>query len=79
MIFLIEDERIRPCERVDFRISRSRWRCPSGLSCVAAPEFSVATGTFARMAGYAFLTMVERKVRWLQTKADAMANVLEEG
>ncbi|MCX5662880.1 MAG: phosphotransferase [Planctomycetota bacterium] len=36
-----------------------------------------ATGSFARMEGIGFLLMVERKVRWLQAHADALASVLE--
>lgn len=35
-----------------------------------------ATGSFARMDGYPFLMMVERKVRWLQQHADKLANIL---
>ncbi len=34
------------------------------------------TGQFARMAGYQFLSMVERKVRWFQQNADRLAGIL---
>lgn len=34
------------------------------------------TGSFARMEGFGFLLMVERKVRWLQEHAEKLANVL---
>jgi homoserine kinase type II len=36
-----------------------------------------ATGSFARMDGVGFLLMVQRKVRWLQQRADHLANILE--
>lgn len=35
-----------------------------------------ATGSFARIEGMGFLTMVERKVRWLQDHAEHLANVV---
>ncbi|MEX2216071.1 MAG: phosphotransferase [Phycisphaeraceae bacterium] len=35
------------------------------------------TGQFARMPGHVFLTMVERKVRWMQKHAERLANILE--
>jgi homoserine kinase type II len=35
------------------------------------------TGSFARMDGVGFLSMVERKVRWLQDRSEHLANVLE--
>ena len=35
-----------------------------------------ATGSFARMEGYGFLLMIERKVRWLQQHAEKLANIL---
>lgn len=37
------------------------------------------TGQFARMAGYQFMTMVDRKIKWLQNHAERLAGVLEEG
>ncbi len=37
-----------------------------------------ATGSFARMDGVGFLLMVERKVRWLQTQAEHLADVFED-
>lgn len=36
-----------------------------------------ATGSFARMEGVGFLDMVERKVRWLQSHADALVKALD--
>ena len=36
-----------------------------------------ATGSFARLDGASFLTMVERKVRWLKQHADMLASVLD--
>jgi homoserine kinase type II len=36
------------------------------------------TGYFARMEGVPFLTMVERKVRWIQENAERLAGVLEQ-
>jgi len=35
-----------------------------------------ATGSFARMEGYGFLLMIERKVRWLQKHAEKLGNIL---
>jgi homoserine kinase type II len=35
-----------------------------------------ATGSFARMEGFGFLLMIERKVRWLQQHAEKLANIL---
>ncbi|MBI1368458.1 MAG: phosphotransferase [Planctomycetes bacterium] len=35
-----------------------------------------ATGSFARMEGFGFLLMIERKVRWLQEHAEKLANIL---
>ncbi len=35
-----------------------------------------ATGSFARMGSYGFLHMVERKVRWMQSRAKELADVL---
>jgi homoserine kinase type II len=36
-----------------------------------------ATGSFARMEGFSFLLMIERKVRWLQAHAEQLATILE--
>lgn len=36
-----------------------------------------ATGSFARMEGYGFLKMIERKVRWLRSRAADLARVLD--
>ncbi len=36
-----------------------------------------ATGSFARMEGFGFLEMVERKVTWLQHHVDELADMLE--
>lgn len=38
-----------------------------------------ATGSFARIAGSTFLCMVERKLRWLERHADALARVGQVG
>ncbi|QNN25186.1 phosphotransferase [Planctomycetales bacterium ZRK34] len=35
-----------------------------------------ATGSFARMEGYGFLLMIERKVRWLQEHAEKLGSIL---
>jgi Ser/Thr protein kinase RdoA (MazF antagonist) len=37
-----------------------------------------ATGSFARLEGVGFLLMVERKVRWLQERADALVASVDE-
>lgn len=36
-----------------------------------------ATGSFARMEGFSFLLMIERKVRWLEAHAEQLATILE--
>src|SRR5690606_12962081 len=37
-----------------------------------------ATGSFARMEGFGFLQMVERKVRWLQAHADHLVATVDQ-
>ena len=37
-----------------------------------------ATGSFGRMDGYAFLSMVDRKVKWIQNSAEQLTRVLPE-
>ncbi len=51
------------------------WLMVEALIAEAAIPIA-ATGSFARMEGYGFLHMIERKVRWLQNHADELSNVL---
>lgn len=62
-------------------LSRAELRCVPWLMIEAfIAEICIpiaATGSFARMEGVGFLLMAERKVRWIQEHAEALANVLE--
>ena len=61
-------------------LSRSELRTIPWLMIEALIAESVipiaATGSFARMEGFGFLRMIERKVRWLQEHAEKLANLL---
>ena len=45
---------------------------------IAESVFPIAaTGNFGRMEGLSFLTMVQRKVKWLQASADKLIALAE--
>jgi homoserine kinase type II len=52
------------------------WLMVEALIAEAAIPIA-ATGSFARMEGFGFLQMIERKVKWIQAHADELADILE--
>jgi homoserine kinase type II len=64
------------CQLARAELRAIPWLMVEALIAEAAIPIA-ATGQFARMPGYYFLSMVERKVRWLQSNAEKLAGVLE--
>ena len=64
------------CQLARSELRAIPWLMIEALIAEAAIPIA-ATGQFARMAGHHFLSMVERKVRWLQSNSEKLAGVLE--
>jgi homoserine kinase type II len=72
--FLIGYDRVNQLTRAELRCVP--WLMIEALIAEAAIPIA-ATGSFARMDGFDFLLMIERKVRWLRDHADTLATVLD--
>jgi len=72
--FLIGYDRVNQLTRAE--LGCVPWLMIEALIAEAAIPIA-ATGSFARMDGFDFLLMIERKVRWLRDHADTLATVLD--
>jgi len=74
--FVSSYDNVPGCQLARSELRAIPWLMIEALIAEAAIPIATA-GQFARMPGHHFLSMVDRKVRWLQSNAEKLAAVLE--
>ncbi len=72
--FLLGYDRVNQLARAE--LAAVPWLMIEALIAEAAIPIA-ATGSFARMDGFDFLLMIDRKVRWLQAQAESLGAVMD--
>jgi homoserine kinase type II len=73
--FLLGYDRVNQLSRAEIAVVP--WLMIEALIAEAAIPIA-NTGRFARMDGFDFLQMIERKVRWLQNQAESLGSVMDQ-